>query len=295
MPALVYPAVDRALRRTAAISSRWASRHRGRGRLFQQFLVAALDAALALAQDLDVAVLVGQHLELDVPRRADELLQVDVGGAKRAAGLVLRLQEQRGQFLRAVDDAHAAAAASGAGLEDHGVADPGRQFAGLLRAAQHAGRSGQHRHPHFAHERARALLDAHQPDHVRPGADELDAGCLADLGEAGVLAEEAIAGMDGVHVGDFRGADDGGNVQVAARALGRPDADGLVGEADVGTVAVRLGIDGDRLDAQLLAGADDPNGDFAPIGDENFLKWYGWQTEPPRTPPADRSSPACFP
>jgi hypothetical protein len=39
----------------------------------------ALDAAFALAEDLHAAALVGQHLEFDVPRRADVFLQVNVG------------------------------------------------------------------------------------------------------------------------------------------------------------------------------------------------------------------------
>ena len=42
--------------------------HRGRRRFLQQLLVAPLDAALALAQNFHVAVLVGQHLKFDVPR-----------------------------------------------------------------------------------------------------------------------------------------------------------------------------------------------------------------------------------
>ena len=45
-------------------------RHLQRGRLFNQLLMAALDGALTLAQGDDVAVLVGQDLELDVPRAA---------------------------------------------------------------------------------------------------------------------------------------------------------------------------------------------------------------------------------
>ncbi len=83
----------------------------------------------------------------------------------------------------------------------------------------------------LAHEGARAFLDAHHADHVGLGADELDAGGFADFGEAGVLAQKAVAGMDGVDIGDFGGADDGGNIEIAARALGGADADGLIGEA----------------------------------------------------------------
>ena len=142
---------------------------------------------------------------------------------------------------------HPASAAARRSLQDHGIADLLRQFQRFFGSGQHARRPRQHRHPHLAHEGAGALLDAHHADHLRPRPDELDARGFAHLGEGGVLAQEAVARVDGVHVGDFGGADDGGHVQVAARALGRPDADGLIGEAHVRTVAVRLRIHGDGL------------------------------------------------
>ncbi len=44
----------------------------GGGRFLKQLLVTPLDAAFALAQDFDVAVLVGKDLEFDVTRGADE-------------------------------------------------------------------------------------------------------------------------------------------------------------------------------------------------------------------------------
>ena len=87
------------LPQTAEISARSSGRHRRRRRFLDQLLVPPLDAAFALAEDLDVAVLVRQHLELDVPRRADELLQVDVRRAERRARFGLRLREQTGQLL----------------------------------------------------------------------------------------------------------------------------------------------------------------------------------------------------
>jgi hypothetical protein len=37
-----------------------------------------LNGAIALAQNLDAAMLVGQHLKLDVPRRLNQLLHVNV-------------------------------------------------------------------------------------------------------------------------------------------------------------------------------------------------------------------------
>ena len=58
-------------------------------------------------------------------------------------------------------------------------------------------------------------------------------------------------------------------VEIAFRRIGGTDAIGEVGELDVQGVLVGIGIDGDRLDAKLLAGADDADGDFAAIGDED--------------------------
>ena len=58
-----------------------------RRRFFQQLLMAALDGALAFAQADHVAVLVGEHLEFDVPRPLDELLHVEVAVAEGGSRL----------------------------------------------------------------------------------------------------------------------------------------------------------------------------------------------------------------
>ena len=60
-----------------------------------------------------------------------------------------------------------------------------------------------------------------------------------------------------------------GDVQVALGRRRLADADRLVGELEVRGVGVGGGIDARRLDAQLAAGADDPQGDLAAVGDED--------------------------
>ena len=60
---------------------------RHRRRFFDQLLVAPLDRALALAQMDDVAVVVAEDLDLDVARRLDVFLEVDVADAERRFGL----------------------------------------------------------------------------------------------------------------------------------------------------------------------------------------------------------------
>ncbi len=48
---------------------------------------------------------------------------------------------------------------------------------------------------------------------------------FADFGEVGVFRQEAVAGMDGVGAGDFRCAEDVGNIAIAQCGFGRPHAD----------------------------------------------------------------------
>ena len=63
--------------------------------------MAALDRAFALAQVDAVAVVVGQHLDLDMPRARDQLLQVDVIIAKGAQRFAPRRCERTRQLLPA--------------------------------------------------------------------------------------------------------------------------------------------------------------------------------------------------
>ena len=145
-------------------------------------------------------------------------------------------------------------------------------FERLVFVLDRAVAAGQNRHAGLLHHAARARLVAHQPDHLRIGADELDVAGFADLGEIRALRQESVAGMDRVGAGDLGRADHGRHVQVAVGAARRPDADVLVGELDVQRVLVGLGIDGDRLDAELAARVDDPQRHFAAIRDQDLLE-----------------------
>ncbi len=95
---------------------------------------------------------------------------------------------------------------------------------------------------------------------------------LEDAGEARVLREEAVAGMDRVGAGDLAGGQDRGDVEVGVLGRRRADADALVGEAHMHGVGVGGGMDGDRRDAQFLAGAQHAERDLAPVGDQDLLE-----------------------
>ena len=214
-----------------------------------------------------------EDLHLDVPRLLDVLLQVDAAVLEGLLGLL------PGRGLRpalqadvVAGDAHAAAAAAGRRLDQHRVADlvGQRQRLGLVLdqplAAGHDGDAG------LLGELAGLVLVAQPPHRLLRRADELDLARAADLGEVGVLRQEAVAGVDGLDVGDLGGADDARDLQVALGGSGRADADGLVGQVQIRRIAVGLAEDGHDLDAQVAAGADDPQGDLAAVGDQDALE-----------------------
>jgi hypothetical protein len=77
--------------------------------------------------------------------------------------------------------------------------------------------------------------------------------------------------MNGVGAGRFGRGDDVVDHKVALICRRRTDVISLIGDADMESGAVAVGEDGDRDDIALLAGADDPDGDFAPVGDQDLL------------------------
>ena len=115
-------------------------------------------------------------------------------------------------------------------------------------------------------------LVAHDADVFGTGADELDAMLGEDIGEAGVLRQEAVARMHGFGAGDLAGRDDGRNVEIAVARRRRADAHALVGQPHMHGIGVGGRMHGHRLDAEFAAGAQHAKGDFAPVGDEDLVE-----------------------
>src|SRR5207245_10285404 len=96
---------------------------RGRGRLLDDLLIAALDRAFALAEADAAAVLVDRDLGLDVPHTLQAALEIQALVAERRSGLAARLLPETLQLLRRRRLAHPAATATGLRLQHHRVAD----------------------------------------------------------------------------------------------------------------------------------------------------------------------------
>ena len=125
--------------------------------------------------------------------------------------------------------------------------------------------------PDLPRQLAGRVLVAELGHRLRAGADEVDLAAAADLVEVGVLGQEAVAGMNRLHVADFGRADHAGDLEIAVGGLRRADAIRLVRQLEIACAAVAFAEDGDRLDAQLAARPDDPQRNFTAVGYENSL------------------------
>ena len=249
---------------------------RRRGRLLDQLLVAPLHGAVALEQVDDVAVVVGEHLDLDVARVRQVALDVDGRIREELLALARGALERLLELVLRLGDAEALAAASARRLDGDRVADRVRDhLARVLDRLDRVGRARHDRHARLLHDLAGAGLRAHRVDRARGRADEDDPGLVAGAREGGVLGEEAVAGVDGLGARLLGDLDDLLDHQVALG--GRPGAEQvrLVGAPRVRRVAIGLGVDRHAADAELLERAHHANGDLAAVCDKDLLEHLG--------------------
>ncbi len=174
---------------------------------------------------------------------------------------------------RLVDDAHALPAAAGDGLDDQGISDGAGRARDLVvarRGIEWLLGSRHDRHARTDGHGARAGLAAHRRNRFRGRANERQAGVAAGAREGGVLGQEAVAWMHRLGARSARDVEDRLDVEVAAGRLVRAEVKGLMRLAHVPRGAVAVGIDRHGRQPQFAARANDPNGDLAAVGDEDF-------------------------
>ena len=230
----------------------------------------ALQRAVAGRHDDDVAVLVGEALGLDVARAVEVLLDEALAAAERGDRLAGGRVEELGHLVARAGDLEAAAAAAEGGLDRHGQAvhvDELEYLGGIRHRVERAGR--ERRADLLGHVTCRDLV-AEALDRLGGRADPDEAGVDDGAGEVGVLCEEAVAGVHGVGAGAARDREQLVDDEVGLAAGDAVEGVGLVGEPGVARVAVLVGIHGDGAETGVTGGADDADGDLAPVGDEDL-------------------------
>ena len=244
------------------------------GRLLDELLVAPLERAVAFAEGDDPAARLAQELDLDVPGREDLPLEVDRAVAEGSRGLVRAGGEGRRKVLRRYDPAHPPATPAGRGLDEQREADAQRVLddrRDLIRPID--GRRlegpGNHRDARRDGRPAGGELVTECGDRPVVGPDEGEPGRSDRLGEGGSFRQEAVARVDGVGAAGQRRLDDEVSAEVAVRSRRRSEPDGGVGRSDVQCLAIRVAVDRDGGDPQLVTGSDDSQRDLATVRDEN--------------------------
>ena len=251
---------------------------KGRWRFFNHLLVAALDRAFALVQIQHIAVGVADQLDLDVARLFDEFFNEHAVIAKTVACLVAATSEAFESLFVVVGHAQPLTAAARAGLDHDGVTDAFGNFDRALRQLNRIVDAGDAVHTRLARQLLGLDLVAHGGNRMVLGADENNALSLTALGELGVLAQKAIAGMDGLRAGGLGSGDDHIGQQITLAAGRRANAHRLVGQRHMARVFVGIGIHGNGGNAHLAGGGNDAAGDFASVGDQDFCEHYCFLT-----------------
>ena len=180
--------------------------------------------------------------------------------------------QRQHQVVGGFGDLHAAAAAAGGRLDQHRKADRLRDRHRVVVGPDRAVGAGHHRNAEPLGGALGLDLVAHDADVLGLRADEMQIVLGEDFGEAGVLRQEAVAGMHRVGAGDLAGREQRGHVEIAVLRRRRADADAFVGEAHMHGVGVGGGMHGDGRDAEFLAGAQDAQGDLAAVGDQDLVE-----------------------
>ena len=211
---------------------------------------------------------VADDLHFDMAGVADQAFDIDAVAAEGGFGLRLAARIGLFQFCGIVDNAHAAPAAAGDGLDHDRAAGAERREErfGLVEAGRTAGAIDNGNAAFFC-QRLGLRLVAEQVQRLRRRADEDDPLFCATPRQRGVFAEKAVAGMQRIAPARFRSRDDRLDVEIGPRAPPR-DFQALIRAADMQRQRVVGRIDRDRGKAGLAGGTRDPNGDLAAVGDQ---------------------------
>ena len=243
------------------------------GGVLHHLLIPALEGAVTLAQMVDVAVLIGKDLHLDMLGLHQVLLDEDVAAAEGLFRLAVDQLIGGLDLLGLVAAAHAAAAAAGSGLQDDGEAEADGLFQRVIGVLQRLGAAGDDGHAAFDGDLLGAELVAHLGQHVGGRAHKQDSVILAGTGKVGILRQEAIAGVDGGDAPALGQADDAGDVQVRAQGgLLLAHQVRLVRLGAEQGIGIFVGIDGYGMEAQIVAGPENAHRDLAAVGNQHLFQ-----------------------
>ena len=241
----------------------------GGRRDFHELLVVALHGAVTFVKGEDIAVMVGQHLDLDVMHISQELLHEETRVAEGRLGHGGGFEEGVLELGLAVHGEDAAATAAAFGLEHDGQPDLIGELARLINGHGSLG-AGNDRDAQLAGHLAALDLVAEQVHGLLGGADEDNAVVPAEGREAAVFRSEAPAGMDAHHAAALGKLHDALDIKIGTRvrAQKKQFLRGRGGRCRFVNIGSRHGCDGVKA---LPDGTADAAGRNTAVGNQYDL------------------------
>ena len=122
------------------------------------------------------------------------------------------------------------------------------------------------------HQRLGRALATHGADRFHRWTDEDDAIRGTCLSELFVFREKAVAGMYGLRTGLFRRVEDAFDIEITFARGRQSDQYRFVCEARMARIGIGFGEHRHSANAQATRRLDNPAGDLAAIGNEDFLE-----------------------
>ncbi len=242
-----------------------------RRRLLDEFLVPALQRAVAGAHHDDIAVRSARIWASTWRGPVQELLHEALFAAEGCLGFADRRVERLPQCSSSLaDHLQAASAAAEGGLDGHRKAVLFHETADV-RGDWPWGRRCRGQRGADAHgDLAGADLVPQQPDGVRGRPDPDQTGVEHGLGKVGIFGQESVPGVDGVGTGAGRNRQDLRGIQVGVQRAGSRPASMPRWPQRRAARPRPVGVDGHVCQSRIVAGPGNPDGNFAAVGNEDF-------------------------
>src|SRR5699024_3747552 len=180
--------------------------------------------------------------------------------------------EQVGNLFQGVGDLEPAPAATEGGLDRDGKSVFLREGLDFFCASNRIRSAGDEGRPGPARDVAGAHFVAERIDRRGWRADPREAGADDGAGEVGVLREEPIPRVNGIRPRPAGDVENLCRIEIGFSGAGAAEREGLVNEFGVQGGAVGIGVDPDGSDPRIRTCARDPDGNLAPVGDENLAQ-----------------------
>ena len=168
-----------------------------------------------------VALAVAENLHFDMAGMGEVFLEIDGIVAESGLRFVARGEQRRLELVLEQRKLHAAPAAACRRLDQHRIADARARHVLASSKSSTGPEPGTTGMPSCCAVTLAWILSPMSLTCSAVGPMKVMLVLLEDLGEAGILGEEAVAGMHRIRAGDLAGRDDGRDIEIAVLGRGR--------------------------------------------------------------------------